>query len=698
MRVRLHCLTLALCLGSVVGNALAATEVQIVGVKGDEHDAGVSLAIEELSAALQANSQKAVVTYLDPAAALPTGDLICVGRPMQVAGKPWQPARPDGFRVEPVPEPGRRAVVVEGDLRGKMYGLMKLAERIRLGADPWQTRIESLPAFPLRIFSEEGQLLDMPDIAYRSEQPPYVNESRLRADVDDAKKLLRHVAAQGYNAFAVLHLNIEEYIDYRYLDKEIYAKDDRHRARSPVFCKYLGELCREAHRLHLGFYVQVYEFVYPPRLKELYDLRLQSRDLQRVLNARYKEFFERVPLDGMIVTATEQYPRCGYQACQLWKTRAEAARMATLFHKACALAGGKSIFRLWGIAKVAATFKEVADAVPNDVVFEMKNTGCDFYLNQPLNNALTSDLPRKQPVVVNFDAFGQYGGWSRLFAYMKRWGEHVRTSHQNGAVGINVWGCWAPGCINADTDNYSWLGHWNSFRMFLRGFTPGQANTYLLSRLMWNPNEDVTQITRDFCALHLGRANAAAAAEALLATEDAFVEEYVRGAAACYIKWTMIYVPRAPEMEKAYATNSLDDILASNARALSHVERMERAFARVDPTKTPDANRYLAFREGIDKTALYLRTFCTWREGWWRWRAARDLQDEAKTANDMALSQVKARLKAIFNQWQRYPEEAGHWCITFRYGKPTLARASVWGQSQSMEEAAQAFATTGTEP
>jgi alpha-glucuronidase len=681
-------LTLDCCAWSA---AAAATELKIVGGTAEKNDAGIALAVDELSAALTANSQKPVVAFLDPAAALPAGNLIVMGRPAQLAGQVWQPAKADGFRIQPLELPRRRAITVEGDQRGKMYGLLKLAERVRLGEDLWQVRMESLPAFPLRIFSEEGQLLDMPSMDYHSSQPPYVDEKQLRAEVDQVKQLLRHVAAEGYNAFALLHLNAEEYIDYRHLDKEIYPQNDPHRVRSPIFCKYLTELCDEAHRLHLEFYLQVYEFVYPPRMKDLYDLRVEGADIQRVLNARYKELFERVPLDGMIITATEQHPRCGYQAFQPWKTRTEAARIAAMYHNACKAAGGKSIFRLWLIAKEAVAFDEVANAAPDDVVFEMKNTGNDFYLCKPLNSAFTTDLPRKQPVLINFDAFGQYAGWSRLFAYMKRWGDHVRTSYDNGAIGINVWGAWAPGCINSEVEGYCWVGRWNTFRMSLRGFTPGQANTYLLSRLMWNPDERVSQITRDFAALHLGKENAEAGAEALLATEDPFVEQYVPGAKECYLKWSMIYVPRPSEMEHAFAACSLEDILASNARALGNVDRMEKAFARVDPAKTPDAKRYAEFKEGIDKTALYHRTFFAWREGWWRWRAGRDLKGDAKTANDAALKQVKTHLNKLFDQWQRYPEEAGHWCITFRYGKPDLPKNVPWGQNQSMEEVAQGF-------
>jgi hypothetical protein len=156
-------LALALTLYCCTWNsAAAATDLQIVGEKSVLDDTGVALAIERLSEALNASSQKIKTTSIKPGDALPDGNLIVVGHPSQIPGNAWQPAKPDGFRIQPLVASGRKIVLVEGDAGGRMYGLLKLAERMRLGDDVSQVRMESLPAFPLRIFSEEGQLLDIP--------------------------------------------------------------------------------------------------------------------------------------------------------------------------------------------------------------------------------------------------------------------------------------------------------------------------------------------------------------------------------------------------------------------------------------------------------------------------------------------------------------------------------------------------------
>ncbi len=671
--------------------------VTIVVPAARQRDAGYVLACHRVLEALKSKGLDASVAWRVPGAPLPAGDLIVVGEPATVTA-PWRPPNPDGFRIAALSMAGRRALAVEGDERGTMYGLFKLAERIRIGDDPWRVQMTSTPAFGLRIFSEEGQLLDIPDIGYYSDQPPYVNVAALRKDIDQAKRLLTHVAANGFNAFAFLHLNVEEYIDYAHLDKPIYPPDDLHRVRSPVFCKLLTELCDYAHALHLDIYMQVYEIAFPPRLDELYRVDIRSPNIERIINARYRELFERVPLDGMIITATEQHPRCGYKAKRLWGNRAQAGRMATLYHNACNAVGKRCIYRLWRVAYNAEMFAEVARHAPRDAVFAIKNTGGDYYLDHALTTAISDGMPKRQPLVVLFDTFREFDGWSRLFCVMTRWGERVRACRDNGVMGINAWGPWSPGCIWPDANGtFSWAGHWNRFRTFVGGFTPGQANVYLIGRLGWNPDDAVESIVRDFAALHLGPANAEAGAEALLATEDAFNEEYVRGTHPCYLKWTMIFAPLDKWMEAAYKANTVEDVLASNARALDHVKRMTCAFERVDPKHVPDAKTYAAFKEGIDKTALFLRTFYAWRACWWRQRAARDLKDPERAANAAALREGKAKLMPLFDQWGRYPEEAVAWRVTFRprakgvIPKNAFPDRSMGAVTRSMESTAASF-------
>ena len=426
--------------------------VTIVVPDSRKADEGYKLACEYITHALQSKDIYTSLVWLAPEVLLPEGNLILVGSRKEVSDETWQGTKPEEYRITPVSLNGRKGLMVEGDERGTMYGMFKLAERIRIDSNFWQGEINQAPAFPLRIFSEEGQLLDIPDRGYYINKPPYVNEEIMRAEVDEMKNLIRHVVSLGYNSFSLLNLGVEEYLDYKYLDKQVYSQDDRHRVRSAVFSRYLKELCDYAHSLHVDIYIQVYEIQFPPQLAKLYDIDIDSPDIERVINARYQELFERVPLDGMIVTATETHPRAGYASKNLWREKGSegAGKMIRMYHNSCTAAGKKIIFRLWRIASDAEGMNEVTRHTPKDAIVAIKNTGGDYYLNWPTTTAITGGIAHEQPLVVLFDTFRQYDGWSRLFIYMKRWGDVMRACRDNGVIGINAWGAWAEGCIWPD--------------------------------------------------------------------------------------------------------------------------------------------------------------------------------------------------------------------------------------------------------
>ena len=670
----------------------SAPSTTIVVPAKHQTDAGLKLAVEALREAMQ----QPTFVYLEPDADLPAGPLVFAGRPGQVAPHEGSPLKPEAFRIRSAALAGRKATVIEGDARGRMYGVFKLAERIRLGDDPFAMDIESAPAFPLRMFSEEGQLLDLPDRNYYSEAAPYVDEPRLRKEVDEAKLLVEHVARLGYNTVTFLHVNCEDYIDYKYLDQAIYAEDDRHLVRSPIFCRYLSELCDYAHARHIDVFLQLYETQYPPAVDRLYGIDLDSPNVQKIISAKCRELFQRVPLDGLVITPTESHPRCGYRSKHLWarEGRPGAGKMLTLYHNACSAVGKKAVFRLWRIAGNTSAAREACRHIPGEAMLSVKNTGGDFWLNSPLTDIVTEGFGHEQPLMVVFDTFRQYDGWSRCFCFVQQWGERVRLCKDNGVQAINAWGAWSPGCIWPDYEpgymkgphgsNQSgspvpWAGYWNDFRMFTRGFTPGQANAYLLARLCWDTSVDPKQVARDFAALHLGIDNAEAGAEALMHTQQAWREHYPGdkpGAIAhpVYMKWTMVFGPREELMQEAYERLSMDQMLASNARAIDAIGKMEATFARTDRSKAPDPLIYGRFAQGIDKTALTIRSLHLFREFWWRDRADSDLDGEAKVTNAREREDVRSQLLELCEQWRKYPEEAAMWRMTHRFGEPDVYR------------------------
>jgi alpha-glucuronidase len=162
--------------GVLVAVGVTTAQIAIVGPSTAQTDAGWVMAIDELKDALVSSTHGSAgvsVVYRTASDPLPPGDLILVGLPSDVPGTAWSPSGPEAYEISQITTlPDRQALVVEGSARGMMYGLFKLAETIRLQQDPWQVQLTASPAFPLRIFSEEGQLLDLPDIGYYSDTTP----------------------------------------------------------------------------------------------------------------------------------------------------------------------------------------------------------------------------------------------------------------------------------------------------------------------------------------------------------------------------------------------------------------------------------------------------------------------------------------------------------------------------------------------
>jgi len=595
------------------------------------------------------------------------------GGPQAVAkGPPGDP--PTSSETFAITSPRKRSLLVEGgSALGVAYGLYHLAEQIRLGEDVWQVRAREGPFFRDRLFSEEGQLLDLPDRGYYSDDPPYLNVDVLKSEIAHLRALLPHLLRHRFNGLTILHLNVEDYVDYDLLDKPIYAQDDPHRARSKVLCELMKEFVDYAHSLHLHVHLQVYELAYPPAVGQHYRLTDASPDAAKVIDAKYRELFSRVPLDGMIITATETHPRCGYRAKRLWRSTEGLARMGCYYHRAIVQNCGKRlVFRLWRTGSTPKAFETIAANTPDDLMLCIKNTSGDYYLKVGANALLRTGAPSKRPFMVLFDAFREFDGWSRLICYPTLWKERFELCAKTGVRAVNCWGPWSPGCIWPDEERgylvgpdtpKSWRGLWADYRIFLNGFTPGQANVYLFSHLAWAPKTPVEQITRDWAKLHFGPVNVAAVAEALNLSQKIWMETFLRRTHPCHVKWTMIFSPRKERANDALKHNAFDAILQSNQRAIDGSQRMLDLVQGIDPATCPNPGAAKGLSAAAQKTALFFETYMAAREGWLRRARLEGLKGEARGAELTALAEVCTHLRRLLPKWQEYPQEAVDWRI-----------------------------------
>jgi exodeoxyribonuclease-3 len=378
-----------------------------------ERDAGYQLALEELRSVLEAKGYRASTRYLDKGDPLPDGNKIIVGELGQEIETGQFSFNKEAYRISQAKEPAANILKIEGDRRGGMYGLFKLAEQLQLGGKLWEINLELAPEFSMRMYTELGQLYDLPSVGYHLFEEPWVNHERFETEKEELKRLIDQVAKLGFNTFTLMHVNFEDYITYKYLDQEVYGRDDVHRIKARHFAKHLKDIIDYAHARHIDVFMQVYEFQYPPKLGELYKLDLANPDMKTIIEAKVKELFEVVPLDGLVITATESLPRSGYKSIEPWRKhgKAGAGKMMTMYHNAGKQLGKKVIFRSWMIAYGAEDSDQVIANTPEDAEFEIKHTGDDFWLNFPLTDAIENGLGKKRPLTMTFDVHPQYYGW-----------------------------------------------------------------------------------------------------------------------------------------------------------------------------------------------------------------------------------------------------------------------------------------------
>jgi hypothetical protein len=329
-----------------------------------------------------------------------------------------------------------RALVTCGGLLGLAYALHDAREALelnrtagiasRLGAGP----LRAPPNYALRSWSEEGQLLDLPDRGYydgsSADSAAIAAEcAALEAEVVPALLRLR------MNALIVLHSDIEDYVTYDTLPAllpgapAIYAADAPHRARRAgivgVMAPWIAHL-KTAYGI--DFFFQVYELSSPPgvcnaagAVAPLLNCSLEAPATAALLEAKYGELAAALPaLAGIFVTVEDSWtPRASYEFSVLWNKQPQLPVVVTLFRNALAAAKLRLVFRLWVFGEPVDWSGLVANS-PADVEFSIKQTQGDFLLDYPINDLLkcTAELcpPRDRKIIVEVDAFRQYNGWT----------------------------------------------------------------------------------------------------------------------------------------------------------------------------------------------------------------------------------------------------------------------------------------------
>ncbi len=549
-----------------------------------------------------------------------------------------------------------RALVTCQGLLGLAYALHDLREGLLLNSSSAEALVRALgsgplrapPAFALRSWSEEGQLLDLPDRGYYTADGSGADTAALAAECAALEaEVVPALLRLRMNALVVLHSDIEDYVTYDALPgylpgaPAIYAPSDPHRARRAGIVGVMAPwIARLKAQYGLQFYFQVYELSSPPGVcsgsGSLLNCSLGSPAVAALLTTKYVELAAALPaLAGIFVTVEDSWtPRASYEFSVLWQAQPQLPVVVTLFHDALAAARLRLIFRLWVFGQPVDWPHLVANSPP-DVEFSIKQTQGDFLLDYPINKLLLCTPaqcpPRDRRIIVEVDAFRQYNGWTSGVCFMgEQWAPRLALAKANGAADVWGWGSWAPGCtwpdsgpqlLNATAGAFkSWRGIWDSYRVFNAtptngGFAFGaQANAYLLSRLSWDTTATASAVALDFGTLFYGAENAEPVRALLNASLHAWLPtSYPLSDFSLF--WTMMQRDVGTFGKLAAANTSLASFAAPAAASAQAVASMEAALAALRPGSIPasNPNGLAGAARAVAVTKGYLQALFAWR-------------------------------------------------------------------------------------
>lgn len=469
--------------------ALAAAEPWQI-VLGAEHraDEAVRVAVEDLTAC----GKKFGVAFEAVSDEAPgAGNLLVVGtaarnRHAAALEAPQPPENPEGFSIRTATADGRRVMMVAGgSVLGDVYGLYWVWDRMRVARALPDITATRAPAVSVRLGGAWGR----------------------GGGAGSSPERMRLALRYSYNW--VPGTPILDLVPWDSEPEASVNAKNRDAAR---------ELAAYAHSLHMKYFSFANEFTFHPSLLEAAGATLSPCDpkLWDALQEKFRMLLTAMPeLDGIELCnddisgfwdayqpfdVTRDAPECDWSYTKRFNT------FVRKVHEVAAGEFGKTYFHFtWGLREheihcQPEVYRAVFNAdMPVENFYAMpKITRGDRWWHQPYN--ATFNLTPHETVVL-FETMNYHeGGATRMFPTFS--GEYFQRGLQTflAPENSNVRGMAA--LAGAGTDDWGTTG----------------AHSYILYRLMWNPDDSMEDIARDFCAIHFGAAAAEDMARILLLT------------------------------------------------------------------------------------------------------------------------------------------------------------------------------------
>ncbi len=461
------------------------------GLDGDE---AVNVAVDDL---VRTGAKHAITFTRAGDSTMPGGNVLLVGdatRNAQNAEK-WK-GGPDldrdrqGYRIRTSGRNGGRVMAVSGgSIIGDVYGLYWICDRIDVHRRLPDIDVRRVPAMKVRVGAAWGRR-------------GYGGGSK-----EQMQQALRH-SINWVAGPAVLDL--------------VPWNAEPEASRNAATREKVRPLIDYAHRMHLKYLVFANEFTYHPSLLEEYGATLSPEDPKfwNAVQGKFRKLFTALPeLDGIELCNDDisgfwdryvaydllhETPECEWSYEKRFRTFVKKV------HEVVADEFDKTYFHFtWGLTMheqhyQPAVFREIfTDAIPTRNLYLMpKITAGDRWWHQPYNP--TFNLTPHETIVC-FETMNYHeGGRSNIFPTFS--GQYFQAGLQTLQL----------------PEDGNLVGAATLVRRRHDRWDTRAAYSYVLYRLMWDPDDDIKGIARDFCAIHFGRAAADAMAEIYLLSASAY--------------------------------------------------------------------------------------------------------------------------------------------------------------------------------
>ena len=608
---------------------------------------------------------------IEVAQTLPEGGVIAVGdhsRNDFVEQSAPALKDPDAFALRAYRQDGRQVLAVLGaSPMGDIYGMYRLADELRARNEEEVFSLDQTyyPALSYR-FVDMGAVgipydpagWDPEDYSHHDHAyedvilptAPYIDEAAFLRVEKEFKDYIQRMIAYGNNG--LVFSGFLEFVNFDTVGNgyEIYDQESEYRERHRVLRDKFGTLFEYAHENGMKIVLKTDMVALTAPLEAYFNQRLggveaSNPQIWEVYRQGLEELFEQMPyVDGLMIRIGEAgaiYNLEGWDYySQLYVRDVDTARnMLRAFLNVAEAHDKLIIFRSWsvGIGEVGDMHTNpdsynrlLGDLNSPNLVVSTKYAMGDYYSYLPLNPTLENG---EQLRIIEFQARREFEGFNAFPNYV---GPLYQTALQElRSKNLNIRGTWlwtqGGGPVRAGPLSlYPFHGFWQLI----------DANVYVTSRLAWDPDANLDDLTETWARRNFGADPRAiqAVTEMLYLSPEAmrrglYIGEFARqqvlamglepppmmwifewdivgGASATLIPVYQVSKPR------------LGAAVAEGFQAVELVRQMRASIAGIDPKSVPEPALLAKLRASLNYEADLFETLAWYRKAFlylYRW-------------------------------------------------------------------------------